>query len=580
MHRQISTAAATLAAVLLLAPDGAHAAAPPAPTGVRALESPTRAAPVIAWNGVARADRYQVLRDGRLVATVARPRWTDTTLRLSGRHLYAVRAVRQGAASPRSAGAAVTYDVIAPAVITAAPTTTVPADGAGVTVSWEPVADLGGAGVVRYNVRRDGVYVGSVDSPATTFTDTSAGAGGRYVVRAEDGAGNMAASFSPEGRPADAGEPSTPAPPSPPVDAYSGVAARLGNDYSVAMKTKYPSLKLVSVELHWDTFEPAEGVFEWGRLDESLRDARDRGYKLILRVLCGFRAPAWIYRDADNPVTPVDAIPTDDGWPLKTGIRIPLPWDADLAVHYRGMIEALQAKLEQADGAGGTWADHVLFAPVAMPTIMGSEMPIGFGHGAWTGTFGGVTKTWPRAETNRGVWLRHAPSGATDAERIKAIQTAMRDAWVRAIDVQMDALTSVPSAVSFGFLFADGYAGAQWIAEHVVPRHGGRLWAMTTNLQPKLRPGGALGPWSEWCTVCDRAIRTAQAGGATIGFQTERGVVNNSASRIRFAVDDALARYRIRFLETVGPIINLDQPYFLGAGEASVQNRLATLARG
>jgi hypothetical protein len=549
-----------------------------APSGVRVAASPTAAKPVLSWNPVSGATMYRVFRDGRLVGQTAGTRWIDGELRAAGRHEYRVRATAAGSVSASSVAVHAVYDPVAPASIDQAPTALVNGDGA-VELRWAAASDRGGAGLARYNVRRDGVFVGSADPATLRFVDTDASAGPHtYEVRAEDGAGNKAASFSPAVTvivPAAGGGGSEPTPSTPPLDSFSGVSARLGNDYSVGMKNKYPRLKLVSVELHWDTLEPRERVFEWGRLEESLADARDRDYKLILRVLCGFRAPAWLYADQDHPVTPVDMIPTDDGWPLQTGVRVPLPWDPNLVVHYRGMMHALQDKLSETDGAGGTWADHVLFVPVAMPSVMGSEMPIGYGSGMWTGTFGGVTKTWNRRDTNRAVWLRHAPSGATEADRTKAIQTAMKQAWSAAIDTQLTTLTSVPSAVAFGFLFADGYAGAQWIAETKVAQYPGRLWTMTTNLQPKVRPDGSLGPWSEWCPACDRALRTAIANGGIVGFQTERGRVNNTATRIRYAVNDALTRYPLRFLETVGPIIALDQPFFL----ETVQNRLAQLAR-
>jgi hypothetical protein len=203
------------------------------PSGLRVAASPTAAKPVLSWNKVSGAAMYRVFRDGRLVAQTAGARWVDGPLDVTGRHVYTVRAVAAGSVSTSSFAVDAVYDPVAPSSIDQPPTAVVNADGA-VELRWAAASDRGGAGLRGYNVRRDGVFVGSADPTLLGFVDTGAGAGPHaYQVRAEDGAGNKATSFSPAVTvvvPAAGGGGSEPTPSTSPPDSFSGVSARLGND--------------------------------------------------------------------------------------------------------------------------------------------------------------------------------------------------------------------------------------------------------------------------------------------------------------------------------------------------------------
>ena len=60
-------------------------------------------------------------------------------------------------------------------------------------------------------------------------------------------------------------------------------------------------------------------------------------------------------------------------------ISIPVPWDPVLQAQYQELLEAVAAWLDEPDGADGTKGDHVYLVPISMPSILGSEMQIGFG---------------------------------------------------------------------------------------------------------------------------------------------------------------------------------------------------------
>jgi hypothetical protein len=304
-----------------------------------------------------------------------------------------------------------------------------------------------------------------------------------------------------------------------------GVTARLSGDTSAAFHRQHPDLGLVSIMLKWRQIEPTKGVYSWGKLDESLRDAKARGYRLIIRVMCGADAPAFLGRDGANPVTMMNLIATDG---QRRALRVPLPWDADLLVHYKRMITALNAHLQQTG-----LADQVYFVTSGMPTELGTEMPMGYGRAG-------------QAAANRAVWLRHSPSKGTPAQREAANRKALENAWVTSTREQLQTLTTTNTALALGGLFGDGYAAADRIVRALGTGEG-RLVVMTTNLQPKV-VGGQLRPWAEWNPGADRAMRTAIAQGVPVGFQTAAERIINTEAKMAYAVRDGM-RYGMRFLE-------------------------------
>jgi hypothetical protein len=236
---------------------------------------------------------------------------------------------------------------------------------------------------------------------------------------------------------------------------------------------------------------------------------------------------------------------------------VPLMWDPDLEWHYGNLMAALNDHLLQSDGANGTWADHVEFVPVAMPTMIGTEMQTGYGSGSYTGVYKGVNGTYDRGVVNRAEWDAIASSGSTSAEREQSNRDDLESAWHSAIHIQMAQLTAVPSSVAYGPLLNDAHAAAQRIAASEVSRYGDRLWSMTTNLQPKVRSDGTLGPYSEWNAGAALTMTIALQQGGVVGFQTAGNGTINTAAKMRELIDDGIANYNMRFLETQPETLDL-----------------------
>ena len=87
----------------------------------------------------------------------------------------------------------------------------------------------------------------------------------------------------------------------------------------------------------------------------------------------------------------------------------------------------------QSDGGGGTWADHVEFVPLAMPSILSSEMSTGYGSGAYTGVYKGVSGTYDRATVQPAEWDAHATTGGTSADKQQSNRNDLEAAWHTAI---------------------------------------------------------------------------------------------------------------------------------------------------
>jgi hypothetical protein len=436
-----------------------------------------------------------------------------------------------------------------------------------VELSWHPASDS--SGITGYRLLRDGQSLANVNG--TGATDVPSVGSHSYTVVAVDGAGNdsqpsqaVSITIGLTGRGALA----------------TGVSVETGNDQSAGMKTKWSDAKIISITLRWNRLEPSRGSYNWGNLDTSLRDAGARNYKVIVRILCGFNAPVWMYSDHQNPVQHAYIIPTDDGYRLTSGVDVPVPWDSNLLVLYKEMMTTVANHLQGSDGTGGTLASHVFMIPVSMATGFGSEMVENFGQGTWAGTYDGVyNAAWNRNAVNQAAWMNLAPSGTTTTEKLKAMQDADTRAWLASIDAQESILqpVGIMSSVAYGFAF-NSFNTATTVESIEVPKYKDRLMTMFTNLQPKINSNGTLGPWGTWCLACDALMKSAIADGGPVGFQDATGAMNTKA-KIEYATNNAITTYHPRFIETVGSVISTDYDYFFTDAN-NVQYQLYSTAAG
>lgn len=212
-----------------LAIDATTHRAPPVPTNLVAT-AVTGTAVTLGWTGSADAvGGYRVYRNGVAIGTTAAATFADTGLAGSTTYTYTVTAIddRGVETAPSAPLAITTVDGIAPSTPTGLATTSVQWDR--VDLRWNPATD--NTGVVAYDLRRNGVVVGS--SPTTTYSDTTVAPlqNYTYTVTARDAAGNSS-SASATVVAATPAAPSDVTPPS--VPANLRVAGRTATSITVA----------------------------------------------------------------------------------------------------------------------------------------------------------------------------------------------------------------------------------------------------------------------------------------------------------------------------------------------------------
>ena len=325
----------------------------------------------------------------------------------------------------------------------------------------------------------------------------------------------------------------------------------------------HPGLAMISAMVTWASLEPVEGQFDWSTLDADVADARTGGYRILLRIMTGRLSPSWLATDG---AATIDLLGTDiSAFDYCDRLEIALPWDPVLRAKYTDLMTEVGTWLQEPDGAGGTKGDHVFAIPVAMPSFQGTEMNLGYGTNVTcpSGTDGAGSNL---AASNQAAWDAVAPL----AQR----QALVEQAWVDAIDIHMATLpTGVDSLLAYGAVFGDAQASALRLAQTQVPRYPDRLWSMYTNLQPKVRSDGSLGTYREWCTACHDVMMSVTAEHGLLGFQTAGVRINDTSAKFHAAVEDGLATYGMRFLETQP--LNVDSYYgYLATDPGNVQSRI------
>jgi hypothetical protein len=137
----------------------------------------------------------------------------------------------------------------------------------------------------------------------------------------------------------------------------------------------------------------------------------------------------------------------------------------------------------------------------------------------------------------------------------------------------MALVPSVRAAIAFGGVFGDGYGVAKRIATLEVGKYPTRLYAMTTNLRPKVYADGTLGPYRAWDPNAHQAMMNAITAGGQVGFQTARSEILDTSAKFHTAVEDAIATYGARFIETAPYQVYLETDYLL-LNAQSVEARL------
>jgi hypothetical protein len=298
-----------------------------------------------------------------------------------------------------------------------------------------------------------------------------------------------------------------------------GMTSRLaGYSTTVAEHAAHPWLEMVSIYLPWKNVNTARGVFDWSNLSTSINDADTNNYKIILRVLPAIdaspAAPPWIFSDATNPVASLNLRTSAAATPRQ----VPVPWDANLRVLWRLMLQDLKTFLDGNNSHGHPRKNYIEWGAIAMPCFPGTEMWMVDEHDDNT-TASGFPGTG-----NMAAWMG-VSTGANFAARDADRTSKQQAAWDNAIDDMVTYLPTVRPNIACGAIFSDNQAKAL-----AIPAARAATIPTLIGMETSARPNGSTipvgtpksitGRWKSWCGGCDNVIHAFINAGLGIGMQT------------------------------------------------------------
>lgn len=388
--------------------------------------------------------------------------------------------------------------------------------------------------------------------------------------------------------------------------ADSGVGTHGSAAAVLANHKAYPWQEVEGARLRWKDVQPAryDQFVVPTALDALLDNAKAQTlagnpYKVIIHLSCGADAPVgpagadWMTGTASGannskPVNCASTVSVDINVSPSVALNIPLPWSDNHRYHYARLIDWLEGTY-LSGGAGGLTpagtrrSDYVMFVAVSFAGVSDGEMTIGYGPHAKFPRSGSVTvdgHTYTSTsqgyidDVNRTSWRKHVVPTSIRTGSQAGVDDWLRGryegAWDWAIGYHMDNL-SADSGVTYGSLFADGWAAARSLARKWVRLHGrSKLVSLCANLRvnPPNKANGSpnwAAPKSAWTyalatpygaglmalvqsRVPDGTL--AKAGFITSDAKNESGGYGCPPADFPYACTDAYQHYGAQFIET------------------------------
>lgn len=100
----------------------------------------------------------------------------------------------------------------------------------------------------------------------------------------------------------------------------------------------------LAIRVSWSTLEPADGTFNWSKIDAVVATARTHNKKVSISIQAGIHTPSWVYAEGARTFQFV----WDRSWalPLCSVATIPLPWDPVFQRKWGEFISALGARYD------------------------------------------------------------------------------------------------------------------------------------------------------------------------------------------------------------------------------------------
>lgn len=238
------------------------------------------------------------------------------------------------------------------------------------------------------------------------------------------------------------------------------------------------NLTYMAAEVEWAWVQPDKATLRMTGsggagtgLENSVLDAKQQGYKLHLKILCGDSTPDWAYTDPTNPLFPLHFTSTTTG----AAITVPLAWDraagataAERAAgtNLRALYTNLLTKLAAWLGATVTARDGTTFR--RRDVVMGVETTMPMVEEPWIGVAYGTAAAARTTNQNQWIAASNAPAGSTLAVAQTQNANDLADAWTDAVQLHDQVIgvpLGVPAVISYATFWNDAWANAQAIAQ-------------------------------------------------------------------------------------------------------------------
>ncbi|MDA8168915.1 MAG: beta-galactosidase [Nitrospiraceae bacterium] len=149
-----------------------------------------------------------------------------------------------------------------------------------------------------------------------------------------------------------------------PVSGIYSLTKGMGQVDQSVLRLDY--VKGISIRAGWDEIEPEEGRFNWGYLDNALKEVKKANKKAMIRILPGVHSPAWVFKKGIRSIDIRDSNPHHKTYGILR--RVPLPWDEVYLGIWLKFVEAL--------GKRYNGNDAIVLVHMAGPTVNSAEMHI------------------------------------------------------------------------------------------------------------------------------------------------------------------------------------------------------------
>jgi hypothetical protein len=218
-----------------------------------------------------------------------------------------------------------------------------------------------------------------------------------------------------------------------------------------------PNTKGVTFRTSWADVEPADGTYDFSKLDTVFANAEKNGKWVALILIPGFGTPSWALKGVQTVSMPIRY---GAGSLSGTPLPLPVPWDSTYLTRWFAFLQAI----------GNRYESHASFRMIAAagPTSVSAEMSLpdspddliqwknaGYTsqkyEDAWKQTFSAYASTFPNQYFSLALYpgLPIPHKGERTATREKVIGLGMQ--YPSQFALEEDGLNANKSTTMFGY---------------------------------------------------------------------------------------------------------------------------------